>query len=181
MQKYICLLRGVNMTGHNSLKMGDLADLFRELGFTDVQTYIQSGNVIFRNNSGDPESVLRSRIEEGIKKRFDYNIAVMLRTEKQLKDLAPVNPFLDEDDFSSSKMAVIFLHDPVTVEQADKVKGVSYPPDKFHIAGSEIFIYCPGGFGRTKLYTNFFESRMKVTGTARNWKTVQTISELLGV
>ena len=75
-------------------------------------------------------------------------------------------------------MAVIFLHEEVTEEQIQKVINIDYPPDKFKISGREIFIYCPNGFGRTKLYTNFFEKKMGVTGTARNWKTITTILQI---
>jgi uncharacterized protein (DUF1697 family) len=72
-------------------------------------------------------------------------------------------------------MAVLFLHDKPSESQIQKVANIDYPPDKFRIIGREIFIYCPNGFGRTKLYTNFFEQKMGVVGTARNWKTITTI------
>jgi uncharacterized protein (DUF1697 family) len=75
-------------------------------------------------------------------------------------------------------MAIIFLHEKPSEEQILKVAGVDFPPDKFKIIGSEIHIYCPNGFGKTKIYTNFFEKKMKVTGTARNWKTITSIIEL---
>ncbi len=70
------------------------------------------------------------------------------------------NPFLNEINFDPSKMAVMFLHDKPSEAQIQKVADIDYPPDKFKIVGSEIFIYCPNGFGRTKLYTNFFENKM---------------------
>ena len=76
-------------------------------------------------------------------------------------------------------MAVIFLHEEPSGIQLQKVENIDYPPDKFRIIGKEIFIYCPNGFGRTKLYTNFFEKKMGVTGTARNWKTITTISNTM--
>ena len=72
----------------------------------------------------------------------------------------------------------MFIHEKLTESQVQKVADVDYPPDKFKIVGNEIFTYCPNGFGRTKLYTNFFEKKMKLSGTARNWKTITTIMEL---
>jgi len=75
-------------------------------------------------------------------------------------------------------MAVVFLELKPSEEQILKVAGIDYPPDKFRIIGSEIYIYCPNGFGKTKLYTNFFEAKMKVTGTARNWTTVNKLLEM---
>ncbi len=88
------------------------------------------------------------------------------------------NPFFDEKNFDPAKLAVMFLYEVPSVEQIEKVKNIDYPPDKFKIIGKEIFIYCPNGFGKTKLYTNFFENKMKVTGTARNWKTINSILEI---
>ena len=88
------------------------------------------------------------------------------------------NPFLSEINFDPAKMAVIFLHDDLTESQIQKVADMDYPPDKFRIIGNEIYTFCPNGFGKTKLYTNFFENKMKVTGTARNWKTITTILNL---
>ena len=166
------------MTGHNPIRMVELASLFKDLGLNDVQTYIQSGNVIFKSNNNEGE--LREKIEKGISARFGYDIAAMIRTVDELEALFLSNPYLKEDDFNPAKMAVIFLREPVTDFQSSKVSTVSYPPDKFQISGREIFIYCPNGFGRTKLYTNFFENKMGVTGTARNWKTISTIREIAG-
>ena len=76
------------------------------------------------------------------------------------------------------KWLLFFLHEEPSDAQIQKVSGVSYPPDKFKITGTEIYIYCPNGFGRTKLYTNFFEQKMGVTGTARNWKTITAILQM---
>jgi len=175
MQIYISLLRGVNMTGHNSIKMSDLTDLYKKQGFKDAETYIQSGNVVFSYAGVESESELSQKIEKAIQGKFNYNIPVMLRTIKEVQGFYSENPFLNEEKFDPARMAVIFLHEEVSESQAEKVKGVDYPPDKFKINGREIFIFCPNGFGKTKLYTIFFENKMKVTGTARNWKTVETL------
>jgi len=102
----------------------------------------------------------------------------MLRTNVELNDLIAENPFLQEKNFDPAKMAVIFLRERPADEQIDRVIKISYPPDKFKIHGSEIFIYCPDGFGKTKIYTNFFEQKMGVVGTARNWKTITAILQM---
>lgn len=167
------------MAGHNLVKMAELSELYNELGFTDVQTYIQSGNVIFSNSNSRSASALSSEIERGILKKFNLVIPVMIRSLAELKELLITNPFLNEDNFDSKKMAVAFLHEEASDIQIQKVITVNYPPDKFKISGKEIFIYCPNGFGRTKFYTNFFEKKMGVTGTARNWNSVTTILNIL--
>src|SRR5450759_4758284 len=174
MQTYISFLRGVNMTGHNSIKMKDLSELYISLGLNDSETYIQNGNVISRCNAEMPVSSLSEKIEAAILERFNYTIPVMIRTVQDMKDLFISNPFLPEENFEPSKMAVIFLHEAPSDDQIQKVADINYPPDKFKIIGREIYIYCPNGFGRTKLYTNFFEKKISVAGTARNWETITT-------
>ena len=157
MKVFISLLRGVNMTGHNSIKMADLLSLYITLGFDDAEIYIQSGNVIFRCADEIPADNVSSKIEKAILERFNYKIPVMIRTIEEMREIMLNNPFLSETNFDPSKMAVIFLYDELLKAQIQKVSDIDYPPDKFKIIGREIFIYCPNGFGRTKLYTNFFE------------------------
>jgi uncharacterized protein (DUF1697 family) len=178
MQTLISLLRGINMAGHNSIKMSDLSNLYKDLGFTYVETYIQSGNVIFCYGENEQVPTISNRIEKAILERFDLNIPVMIRTVQEMKDLSSSNYFLSEEDFDPAKMAVIFLHEKCKESQIKKVADVNYPPDRFFISGSEIFIYCPDGFGRTKIYTNFFEKKMGVIGTGRNWKTITTLLDI---
>lgn len=171
------MLRGINMTGHNTIKMTRLAEMFRQLGYTDAETYIQSGNIVFscQNNSIDDVS---SEIRKAILSEFSLDIAVITRTPDEINKIITANPFLAEPGFDPSKMAVVFLELQPSEEQILKVAGIDYPPDKFRIIGREIYIYCPNGFGKTKLYTNFFEAKMKVTGTARNWRTVNKLREM---
>jgi len=177
MNTYITMLRGINMTGHNTIKMTRLADMFRQLGYTDAETFIQSGNIVFLCHNGDIAEV-SSRIRKAILSEFSLDIAVIIRTLDEMKKIISANPFLEEPGFDPSKMAVLFLELKPSEEQILKVAGINYPPDKFRIDGSEIYIYCPNGFGKTKLYTNFFETKMKVTGTARNWRTINKLMEM---
>lgn len=163
------------MTGHNSIKMADLSSLYNRLGFRENKTYIQSGNVIFKAEGNVSEKEIAGKIEKEIYDKYGYTVPAMIRNMDELKNLFKTNPYLAEPDFDPSKMAVIFLHEAVTDAQIEKMRNVNYPPDKYQLADGEIFIYCPNGFGRTKLYTNFFEDKMKVTGTARNWKTITAI------
>jgi uncharacterized protein (DUF1697 family) len=175
MLHYISFLRGVNMTGHNSVKMADLTLLFKDMGYADALTYIQSGNVIFNHADETAVPEIALKIEKAILDRFNYNVPVMIRTVEEIRTLLSVNPFIGIENFEASKMAVIFLYKKATEDQIQKVADIDYPPDKFKIIGSEIFIYCPNGFGKTRFYTNFFEKKMGVIGTARNWKTITTV------
>ena len=166
------------MTGHNTIKMTELSVLYKKLGFRENKTYIQSGNVIFRTEDNADPLHVANVVEEGILKKFGYTIPVMIRTTEELRKLRSANPYLSEPGFDPSRMAVIFLHGEVTEKQIEKMRNINYPPDKYQISDREIFTYCPDGFGKTKLYTNFFEKKMGVTGTARNWKTVVTLLEM---
>jgi len=177
MDTCITMLRGINMTGHITIKMIRLSDLFRQIGYTDAETYIQSGNIIFTCHNGNINDIT-SGIRNAILSEFNLNIAVIIRTSDELKRIISANPFLREPGFDPSKMAVLFLEQKPSDAQVMKVTGIDYLPDKFYINGSEIYVYCPNGFGKTKLYTNFFEAKMKVTGTARNWRTINKLLEM---
>jgi uncharacterized protein (DUF1697 family) len=178
MPTFVSLLRGVNMAGHNKIKMTDLSALYKTLGFEDAETFIQSGNVVFNTIENLPVPEIAARIEAAVLKKFNYNVPVIIRAPEELMDIISINPFLEEENFNTGKLAVIFLNEEPSEEQIEKVKNVNYPPDKFKIAGKEIFIYCPNGFGKSKIYTGFFENKMNVTGTARNWKTLNTLLEI---
>jgi uncharacterized protein (DUF1697 family) len=173
---YITFLRGVNMAGHSKIKMTSLQSLYKKLGYKDAVTYIQSGNVVF--SSSENEDIIAGRIEKGILEEFGHNVPVMIRELKEIENIIQSNPFLGIKDFDPSRSAVIFLYSKPDKVQISKMEGINYPPDRYEISGREIFIYCPNGFGRTKLYTNFFEDKMKVTGTARNWKTIYAVREI---
>lgn len=179
MQTYISLLRGVNMTGHNSMKMKDLSLLFARLKFINPMTYIQSGNIIFDAPDAMSEEEISQIITKGIRDKFGYEIPAIIRTPDELGKILKWNPFLNEERFDTSRVAIVFLTNEVTPAQTSKMADYNYPPDKFHIAMREIYIFCPDGFGKSKLYTNFFEGKMGVTGTARNLKTISALIEIV--
>jgi uncharacterized protein (DUF1697 family) len=166
------------MTGHNSIKMTDLADLFSDLGLIRPETFIQSGNVIFSTDKELFVHDIALSIENAIHSKYGYDVPAMIRSLPEMRKIITSNPFISELNFDPAKMAVIFLHDNLAESQIRKVADVDYPPDKFKIIGNEIYTFCPNGFGRTRIYTNFFENKMKVSGTARNWKTITTLLNL---
>ena len=178
MAKYIGFLRGINVGGHKLIKMDDLREIFLSMGLSNVWTYIQSGNVVFTCEDSLTVSGAVKKIEKSVLEKFGYNVSVMIRTVADLKNIILLNPFVQEENFDPSKMVAILLYERSTETQIQKMKGIDYPPDKFQIIDREVFVYCPNGFGRSKLYTNFSEKKMGVVGTARNWKTITT---LLGI
>jgi len=166
------------MAGHNKIRMAELSSLFKEIGFKDAETYIQSGNIVFNDPGSLYDAELTVKIEEAIRRVFKFNIPVINRTPGELRSILSLNPFAGEENFNPEKLAVIFLYEKPSESQIEKVNGINYPPDKFVIAGKEIYIYCPNGFGKSKIYTGFFENKMKATGTGRNWNTINALIKI---
>ena len=172
------MLRGINVSGKNLIKMPELADLFRKLGFSSVQTYIQSGNVIFRTDDDCSVQILSAKIEQAILDRFRFNVAVVLRTPGELDSAIQHNPFQNADGSKKENIYITFLENPPLTDHLDKIEKLSFLPDRFVIRGTEIYIDCAGGYGTTKLSNSFFENKLKVRATTRNWKTVNTLLEM---
>ena len=173
-QTYISILRGINVSGHKRILMTELKVLYEELGFTDVKTYIQSGNVIFRTKDNKEEVIVK--IERAIKKKFGFYVPVIIRTISEFKKVILSNPFPEDSDIN--KIAIVFLEKVPLQNYVEKVIEMDFLPDKFVIKERDIFILCVNGFGRTKLTNNFFENKLKVKATTRNWKTVNKLIEL---
>lgn len=171
---YIAILRGINVSGSKKLPMVELRALLSKLNFTDVQTYIQSGNVVFRSDEKDQEK-LGSQISEAIKKQYDYDVPVLVKTIEQWKKAIANNPFTEED---ISKQAITFL--AIVPKEEMKIE-VDSKNDRFKIIDSEVYLYCPNGFGRSKLTNNLFERKLKTQATTRNWKTIIKLLEMAEV
>lgn len=181
MRIYVSFLRGINVSGHNMIKMDALKTLYAGLGFVDVQTYIQSGNVVFRSKAVEC-SRLENRIAALINKEFGLNVPVMVLELDEMKEIAKGNPFGKDKGKNPSFFHVSFLSAVPGKELISKIDGTLYLPDEFIWKGCAIYLYTPGGYGRTKLNNGFFESKLKLTATTRNWKTVNeliSIAELM--
>lgn len=175
MTRYVCLLRAVNVAG-KKVVMKDLAALFADLGHTDVVTYIQSGNVVFTSPSEQPSELART-IEERLEADLGQTAAVLLRSAEELDRIAAQNPFL-EDGPDTSKLHVTFL---ASAPDPDRVQALGpgvVGPDSFRVLGREVFLHCPEGYGRSTLINSFWERRLKVAATTRNWNTVLKLLEL---
>jgi uncharacterized protein (DUF1697 family) len=176
---YIALLRAVNVSGRNSVAMKDLRTIIEATGAEEVETYVQSGNVVFRSTVAHPERMGRA-IEAGIHSQLGLQVAVMVRTAEELERLVAANP-LGTDDRDRSYLHVTFLaaapeSGRVSALEAATEAGASL--DEFRIRPREVYLYCPGGYGRTKLNNAFFERKLAVTATTRNWRTVTTLAEM---
>lgn len=177
MPAYVAMLRGINVTGHNSIKMELLRGLCDKLGFQKVETYVQSGNIVFQAKVENPTTVSR-RISESILDSFGFETPVIVRTSKEMKNVVANNPFLKEKDVDSTKLHVTFLTDVAQKSSLKTLEKLSTGQDKFYLASREIYLYCPEGYGRTKLSNNAIEKALSVTATTRNWRTTSTLLDM---
>jgi uncharacterized protein (DUF1697 family) len=170
MKTWVALLRGVNVGGRNTVPMGELRSSLSSLGLRDVVTYIQSGNVVFRSPTGDARGIAAD-IEQRVAEAFGIKVTVMLRTPAELKTVARSNPFLAREA-DLSKLHVVFLRERAEANAVAGLDPERSPPDEFGVRGREIYLHLPNGSGRSKLTIDYFERRLGVAATARNWNTL---------
>ncbi|WP_224484714.1 DUF1697 domain-containing protein [Robertkochia aurantiaca] len=177
MHKRIAILRGINVGGKRKILMADLKSMFEKMKFSNVHTYIQSGNVFFESKNDIDNIELSKNIEEALKEAFGLEVPVIVRTPKEIETAISQNPFY-RNDSDIGHLHLTFLKEEPTDENQDKAKSYNYEPDRFKIKGRDIFIYCEGKYHQSKLTNNFFEKKLKVGATTRNWKTVLKLFEL---
>jgi len=180
MNTYISILRGINVSGKNLIKMTELRQLYLNLGFINIQTYIQSGNVIFQTELADIK-VMESLITEGISNNFGFQVPVIVLTNDSLKSALSNNPFLSGSTKDPAFMHFTFLSDIPQKELVDKISEKDYTPDEYRFDDKTIFLYCPTGYGNTKLTNTFFEKKLRVSATTRNLQTVTQLVSLSSI
>ena len=177
MGNYIALLRGINVSGQKKIKMSDLKILFEDLYFTNVQTYIQSGNVLFTSNMNNKKAIL-TKIEKKITNRFGYKVEVILKTPDELKRAIKSNPFLKDKKKNSERIYYTFLSENPSPSNSKILNEIDHTPEQFILNGDVIYLFLPNGAGKSKLNNNFFEKRLGVFATTRNRNSVQALLEL---
>ena len=175
MKTYVSILRGINVSGKNLIKMNDLQRMYESFGFQNIKTYIQSGNVVFRSEEINLEE-LELRISDEILKRFTFNVPVLVREASELKNILARNPYINEIKDDLSKLHITFLSKSPEKQFKESIENNSYLPDKYVIMERTIYLFCPNGYGNTKLSNNFFENKLKVKATTRN---LRTLTELV--
>jgi uncharacterized protein (DUF1697 family) len=174
---YIALLRGINVSGHKPVKMDQLRKAFEELAFEDVKTYVQSGNVVFKAPARGAAN-LTKKIEEKVVRQFGFSVSAVVKTAEDIANVIENNPLVKEEGIDPSKLHVTFLSSPPEATALKKLDSLSVAPDRFHCSREAIYLYCPNGYGKTKVSNNVLEKMLKVTATTRNWKTVNQLYEM---
>jgi uncharacterized protein (DUF1697 family) len=177
MTAMICMLRGVNVGGHNKIKMDALRILFASLGLENPRTLIQSGNIIFGSRQKD-ETALARRIGAAIEKTFGIRAEVILRTAAEMADVIARNPFAGRAGIEPNRLVVTFLAGNPDPETGGRISKLPTTPEELHFSGRELYVYFPNGISGSKLPAAAIDKALKIPGTARNWNTVCKLLEL---
>jgi len=167
----ISMLRGVNVGGHNKIKMDALRALYESLKFEAPRTYVQSGNVIFRTREKN-SAALAKKIQDAIERKFGFRPEVILRTVDELRKAIAATPFAASRSLEPGKILVTFLAGEPGPEAQATLASLKSHPEELHLKGREMYIYFPDGAGKSKLPWSSVEKLLKTTGTARNWNSV---------
>ena len=171
----VALLRGINLGATNRVSMSHLRELVGGLGYKDVETLVQSGNVVF--SSDDPADVAAERIEKALRKETGLDVPVIGRSGRELAAVVKHSPFaakIDDPRFHH----VVFLERIPAAGLAEAVDRERYLPETFVVEGRDVYVLYPNGAGRAKLTHAFWEKRLGVQATARNWNTVQRLADM---
>lgn len=177
MTMWIALLRGINVVGRNRLTMGELVSIFESLGLEDVETYIQSGNVVFRS-SGEVSPALDEEIAGAIEDRHGFRPRVLILGPDRLREAIESNPF-PEAEVSPKAVHLYFLMSEPDTPDPGSLARLAAPTERFHVAGDILYLHAPDGIGRSKLAAAV-EKRLGVAATARNWRTVRKLWAMAG-
>ncbi len=176
MARQVALLRGINVGGRKKVAMARLRELMEELGYSEVRTYVNSGNVVFSGPEQPPLEVAR-RLEEQLATTFGFDIAVVVRSREELAETVRANP-LGAIATDPARHLVLFLAVEPEADRVPELDTAEIAPEAFHLLGREIHLWCPDGVNDSPLAKQMSEKRLGVTATARNWRTVEKLLAL---
>ncbi len=177
MTTFVALLRGINVSGQKRIRMAELQKSCEAVGLTDVRSYLQSGNLVFRANQSAPRKLaatLRGRIAED----FGHDVEVLVLPAKDLSRVAKSNPLWPRSGGDETLFHATFLFEPVP---ANRFRDLTLPArsgEQAALVGQVVYLHCPHGYGRTKLNNAYFEKALGVPATTRNWRTVLALQDL---
>jgi uncharacterized protein (DUF1697 family) len=180
MPTYISLLRGINLLGHKRVEMARLREMFEGMGFEQVRTYINSGNVVFKAGRSATSELSRS-IEARMQSEFGFSALVISRTAQELGRAIQGNPFVKESRSAPSQVFIGFLAQAAKADAVEKLRARATKAERVHCCSKEIYAYYVGGMGKARLLTHGVVERvLGVSTTMRNWNTVSRLYEMAG-
>ena len=177
MKKYVAFLRGINVGGNNIINMNDLKNALTKNKFKNVNTYINSGNIVLESN--DDKKKLKELFEKTIVTHFKLKIDVTVKTQKELDEIILNNPFNSKKENDKSKRIVVMLSVNVSEDQASQLKSDVRIVENYYHKDDLLYIYYHDGAGRSKFTTAYIDKKLKVTSTARNWNTILKMNEMI--
>ncbi len=174
---YISMLRGINVGGNKRIKMDRLRGSFEAMGFEQVKTYIQSGNVVFKAGKTS-SAVLSKRIEVRILGDFGFSVSVISRTADEIANIIQNNPFLTQPGIDPEKLHVAFLSEVPAPSALKKLAQLTQKPDQSHTLGRDVYLYFPNGVSGSSLWKHPLDGVLSVVTTTRNWKTVNSLHQM---
>ena len=177
MLTYISILRGINVSGQKIIKMDALRKMYENLGFRSVKTYAQSGNVIFKSKDLKIAG-LEQTISRQIKKDFGFDVPVFVLTIDKLKKIIENSPFSKDFSKDASFLHVTFLSSKPESFEREVIETKRSSKEEISFSDDAVYLYCPDGYGISKLSNNFLETKLKVGATTRNWKTTNELLKI---
>jgi uncharacterized protein (DUF1697 family) len=177
MPTFITLLRGINVSGQKKIRMEDLKVLMEEMEFTGVRTYIQSGNVVFTTQRTDRKNLVE-KISGKIKDHYGFEVKILVKTTGELEKVIRENPFQDLDGKKPDKIYITFLSGVPSGENIKKIEESHFKGEEYRLKGDIVYFVTTGSYGKAKMNNNFFESKLKVFATTRNWQTVNVLWQM---
>lgn len=178
MSSYIALLRAVNVGGTKPIAMEKLRDFFTEIGFSEVQTLLNTGNVVFHADVG-PASRLERMLEVEAEKRLRLKTEILVRTPRELNEVIAKNPFPREAQNDPGHLVVMFLREKPEQKRVEELRSAIARREVLKVKGREGYIVYPDGQGRSKLSVKLIETKLVTRGTGRNWNTVMKLAAFL--
>ncbi len=180
MGRFVAMLRSINVGGHNRVAMAELRGVVSGLGFDDVATYLQSGNVVFRGNG--PASTAGRAIAQSLSADLGVTVPVIVRSDREIRAVLERTPFghLDADP---KLLHVTFLDGRPAADAVRALPAMSdqFGEDRCEVVGKDVYLFCPGGYGETTLNNGWIERKLQCTATTRNWRTVRALADMIGI
>ncbi|MCX6263118.1 MAG: DUF1697 domain-containing protein [Bacteroidetes bacterium] len=174
MTTYISTLRGINVSGQKLIKMADLQKTYEKLGFGNITTYVQSGNVVFTGKKATPKELAAS-ISQQIAKDFGFQVPVLVLSINSLRQIIASNPFLQDSEKDIAFIHITFLSSQPPKFDEKAIEEKKLGGEAIAFTNMAVYLYCPNGYGKTKLTNSFLETKLQVSATTRNWKTTNEL------
>lgn len=177
MKTYIALLRGINVSGQKKIKMAELRTMMAKLPYEDVETYIQSGNIVFKTNESNIRQMQQSITKE-IAKTFKFEVPVLVKTIQDFEQIMNENPYTNTADIEAKRIYFSLLEKAPAQADIPNLNQDNYPNELFLITPGCVYLNCINGAGKAKLNNNIIENKLKVTATTRNYRTIMKLYDM---